>query len=206
MPPTTFATLERRQRDITLWFWALGFEINIPLPHVREEDWEERVKGKHALFYRPPTREVAYDLFMRATWHGQDWTVVDEDRLAIGWEPAETGYWFWMDVQTLCQVQEGLTWHDLTASMCLPSLEEYVIAWTFHRALGEVRFDPAPGLSHGTICHLRTRFGEGALNVSTRRRPRTERFEIGQHSAEQLSTADNSYFGTRAVERVATAE
>lgn len=160
---------EERQQAMERFYHELGLDgFEIPLPtmggkRVSNREIGRRAQAGQALFYRPATSDVSYEAFMQAVGQGDHWTVTDEDeRAKITWEPAETGYWFWAEIQDSCP-RTGTCWNDLTSEHTLLCLEEYMIVWHVMRVLENVLLD------RPTWCWLRTRYqtdsGSGALNV-----------------------------------------
>ncbi|MDP2631547.1 MAG: hypothetical protein Q8P30_02130 [Candidatus Uhrbacteria bacterium] len=150
------------------WYNELGFEIEVPVPTiggkaVSNREFDRRAKVGKLLFYRPATSEVSYEAFMTAVGQEDHWTVTDEaEREKVGWEPVETGYWFWAEVQKECP-RLKTSCNTLTKKITLLSIEEYVIVWCAHKAeTGEM-------LDQATLTWLRTRYrtnsGSGALGA-----------------------------------------
>ena len=145
-----------RQQEIQEFFNNHGLgHIKVPVPNVSNDEFvERRVGHEQMLFFRPATKDVSYEDFMKALGQGNHWTVTDEvERAKIGWEPTEQGYWFWAEIKAKCP-RLGTSWHDLTnkLNLHLLSLEEYVIVWHTHKALTNTMFD------RDTWSWLRTRY------------------------------------------------
>ena len=162
--PETYIPPTERMRWFKDWYKTLGFDIEIPTPDISPDEIHRRSKLEipQALFYRPATKEMSYEDFMKAVKQGNDWTVTKQSDHAkmIGWEPTETGSWFWAEVSESCP-RIGTSGNDLTASIRLLSLEEYVILWHATKALTGTILD------RDTSTYLRTtRFGSGTLDAS----------------------------------------
>jgi len=144
-----------RQQEIQEFFNNHGLgHVVVPLPGISDQEFRDHKKKKQALFFRPATKDLSYEDFMKALGQGNHWTVTDEvERAKIGWEPTEQGYWFWAEIKAKCP-RLGTSWHDLTnkLNLHLLSLEEYVIVWHTHKALTNTMFD------RDTWSWLRTRY------------------------------------------------
>jgi len=155
-----------RQQEIQEFFNNHGLgHVVVPLPGISDQEFRDHKKKKQALFFRPATKDLSYEDFMKALGQGNHWTVTDEvERAKIGWEPTEQGYWFWAEIKAKCP-RLGTSWNDLTnkLNLHLLSLEEYVIVWHTHKALTNTMFD------RDTWSWLRTRYqytyGSGVLAV-----------------------------------------
>lgn len=162
---------EERRVAVEVEFRKRGLAIAVPKPMVRgiavsnrEFDRRSKLQIPQGLFYRPGKHEATYEQIMAAFGQGDHWTVTDEaERTKIGWEPAETGYWFWAEIPAACP-RLKTSWNDLMEAVRLLSLEEYAILWHLHTALTGERLDVY------TWCWLRTRYktaaGSGALHTS----------------------------------------
>jgi len=144
-----------RQQEIQGFFNNNGLgHIKVPVPNVSSDEFmEHRVGHEQMLFFRPATKDLSYENFMKAFGQGNHWTVTDEvGRAEIDWEPTPQGYWFWAEVQEKCP-RLGTSWNDLTNKLNfhLLSLEEYVIVWHTHKTLTNTMFDK------DTLSWLRTR-------------------------------------------------
>lgn len=140
------------------WYRKHRLWIPVPKPAVSNREFNRKARQGKVLCYRPATNEVSYEAFMNAVGQGDNWTVKDEgERVKIGWEPTEQGYWFWAEAQKDCLRLETC-WNDLSASIKLLALEEYVILWHAHKAKtgGEM-------LDVHTWCWLRTCSERSAL-------------------------------------------
>lgn len=161
------------------WYRSLGFTVTVPRPNVTNREFARRAKKHQELRYEPAASEVPYEAFMRAVDQGDHWTVTDEgERAKIGWEPCMQGHWHWADAQDDCP-RLGTTWSDLTATVKLLSLEEFVKHWYATKAgallnslvaqqrVGEAGAQEKIGrmLDVHTWNWLRTRFSPGALRA-----------------------------------------
>ena len=124
---------QKRQQWFERWYRDLGFEINVPVPNVSAGQIKRKEMEDKKLFYCPATSEMAYDAYMCAVGQDEHWTVTHEGRNKIKWETAEQGYWFWAEVADDCP-RTSRSWNDLSGSIRLLSLEEYVIVWHAHKA------------------------------------------------------------------------
>lgn len=151
---------EKRRQYFEDWYRKLGFTtITVPTPGVSNREFARRAKLGQQLFFRPATKDVSYEAFMKAVGQGDHWTVTDQtERVKIAWEPTETGYWFWAEVQESCP-RLRTCWDNLSKEVNLLCLEEYVIVWHSYEAETGERLD-----SH-TWTWLRTRFGRGTLRA-----------------------------------------
>ncbi len=142
---------QKRRDRMAKWYKGLGFEIDVPVPAVSNGKYKKKEMEGKRLFYRPATSEMSYDAFMCAVGQSDHWTVTHEDRNRIKWEAAEQGYWFWAEVQNDCP-RNNTSWNDLSGSIRLLCLEEYVIVWHAHKAQTKILLD------HNTWTWLRTRY------------------------------------------------
>ncbi|MFH1631837.1 MAG: hypothetical protein ABIA47_02320 [bacterium] len=192
---------EERRMWLQDWYHALGFmDVEAPLPTVdgkpiSNRELKYRRKGGEELFYR--SGQISYAAFMKAVGQEGHWTLEDEEQDKIGWEPTETGYWFWAEVAERCP-RTGTSWNTLSASITLLSLEEYAVIWHAYKAATDIMLDvPA-------YCWLRTRhdrgdgFDSGALHAFER----GVGVGVDAGGPEYLS-ADCSVGGGRAVEKLA---
>lgn len=139
------------------WYKRLGFELNLPVPDISEEEYMDRKVKNQELFYRLSVKEMEYDDLMIAVGQKNHFTLTEEDvREKIAWEMNEKGYWFWADVQTECP-RLNQTWNGLEKSIKMLSLEEYIIVWHSRKATTGQMLDVR------TWTWLRTRYGQGAL-------------------------------------------
>ncbi len=136
-----------RRNEITAFYRGLGFDtLEIPVPtmggkRVSNNEFGRRAKAGQALFFRPATSLISYNRFMTAVGQMDHWTVLDEAECEnIAWEPTETGYWFWAEIQDSC-LRVGTSWNDLTAEHNLLCLEEYMIVWHVMRVLESIMID-----------------------------------------------------------------
>lgn len=151
------------------WYERLGFNLPIQTPPISDEEFVWRVKKGHALFYRPSTSLISYEEFMTSVGAGEHSTVKNHsERANIGWEPTETGYWFWAEVSQKCP-RMNTAWDALiaafnaTASQSLISLEEYVIVWHACIEAGDSQV-----IDMGNSwTWLRTRFLKGSIIVES---------------------------------------
>lgn len=150
-----------------------GFEISVPKLSVSNTALKRWRREGRELFYRPSTSQVSYEAWMTTYGQANHWTVINtNDRAKIGWENASAGYWFLVEVAPACPRMKT-SWNDLTASIKLLCLEEYVIAYWTHRDLTGQKLDI------NTWCWLRTRCGQGALDASGGGEVRVLRLDAG---------------------------
>ncbi len=150
---------EERRVAIEANFRARGFTIAVPRPGVSNTTLKRWRREGRELFYRPSTVEMTYEGWMIAHGQSNHWTVANaDDRAKIGWEIAQAGYWFTVEIAPRCP-RINTSWNDLTAAVKLLSLEEYAIVYWTHRDLIGEHIDVS------TWCWLRTRFGRGALDA-----------------------------------------
>ncbi len=189
---------EERRLEIQGIYLARGFSTPIPKPEVSNREFERRRTNNQELFFRHATAQVGYTAFMTAVDQSEHWTVKDEaERAKIVWEDAEQGYWFWAEVPANCP-RLATTWNDLSGSIRLLSLEEYVIVWWMNKSLIGLKLDVP------TWCWLRTRYksdvGLGALSADEC----DGRVYVGWSVPQDLAVP-HGYFGGRASEVVKTA-
>lgn len=168
----------QRREQFVEWHKKLGLRhIFVPLLHVNNDEYSKTVTEGKDYFFVHITNLDQYHAFMAAVGQATHWTVTgDDDRHKITWELTSTGYWIKAEVAPICP-RLKTSWNDLTKSICLLSLEEYVIVWYFLKASGTV-------IDVSTWCWLRTRFnGSGALNAHECR----GMVGVGRSDAEYLS-------------------
>lgn len=130
---------EDRRLEMEAFYRGLGINVTIPKPYVASNrEYRRRQQNGQELFFRNATSTLGYAVFMIAVGQGGHWTVTHEDRKRIQWEDAETGYWFWAEVQLKCP-RLHTSWNTLMDTLKrLISLEEYVIVWWERRKAGEM--------------------------------------------------------------------
>ncbi len=191
--PERFGALKRAEW-FTNWYKSLGFDLTIPEPPIVSEEIERRSKLEmpQGLFYRPPTKDMSYEDFMRAVGQQADWTLTDKPDLAkIAWEPTETGYWFWADVASIYP-RVRTSRNDLAAQIHLISLEEYIILWHAYKSETNTMLDT------GMRTYLRT---EHVLSVLSACDGGAGRVYVGRSGLENLGILSQST-GGRASELV----
>lgn len=159
---------EERLVETVQFYSARGIHIPIPKPMLDDKvisnrEFERRRKANQELFYRHSDKLLSYQAFMTANGQAKHWTVAEEaERKKIIWEATEEGYWFWAEVPERCPGL-GETWNDLSGSIRLLSLEEYVVVFHATKFLTSLVIDVT------TWCWLRTRCktasGLGALRT-----------------------------------------
>ncbi len=174
-------------RWFELWYQTLGFDVVVPVPHIKDEEFIRRHKMHQALFYRPPTTQVSFKAFMIAVGRSQDWANKNYGGDDVLWEPTELGYWFWADVAPNVP-HRGDSWINLTFQFKLLSLEEYVIVWWAQKSCGKGDLDKR------TACWLRTRRGKEILLASST--------EVQSYSRVLLITPSIAHAGARTMEVV----
>jgi hypothetical protein len=132
--------LENYRQAIEKVYRQLGFQVQVPKPSILYRDFKILSRENQALFYRPSTRLVPYEKFMKAIGYGDDWTVRVHSMFRINWYDTENGYWFITSRAKACPFPND-SWENCSKEIRLPYLEEYVIVWFFLFQIFQWRID-----------------------------------------------------------------
>jgi hypothetical protein len=150
---------EERRAVIEMNFKKCGFTVTVPKPLASNRDFDAWAKAGMGLFWHAPDVEVSYEGWMMSHGQSNHWTVTNEaERKKIGWERTVIGYWFLAEIVPACS-RLKTSWNNLSRSVKLLSLEEYVVVYWTHCDLTGLRIDVS------TWCWLRTRYGLGARDA-----------------------------------------